>query len=369
MSIFLYIMAANMYQQVLFVALFVLLSYSCQPSASSSLPAYCRRVRCAKPKCPNPYTPQRRCCPVCPDCSAVLCKKPTCSNPITPPGKCCPECPDCSAVLCLKPDCPNPITPPGECCPQCPDCSRVRCKKPTCKNPVTPPGKCCPQCPDCSAVLCKKPTCPNPITPPGECCPQCPDCSAVLCPRPLCANPTLPPGECCPTCDDSNCKFKGCVNFQSNGEAQWSPSPCFICVCNKELNQQFCAIIDCVFLTKKDCFGYPVVTRPNECCPRCDFGVPDDTCKLVPQVFGRQNITVSATPGTRACSKTVVKRTCDKLAFRSKGKKFRCDPVEGKRVINFEKRCPLCKATYTDVTRCKIVQDDDVITGCDLFIK
>ena len=114
----------------------------------------------------------------------------------------------------------------------------------------------------------------------------------------------------------------------------------FICVCNKELNQQFCAIIDCIFLTK-DCFGYPVVTRLNECCPRCDFGVPDDTSKLVPQVFGRQNITVSATPGTRSCSKTVVKRTCDKLAFRSKGKKFHCDPAEGKRVINFEKRCPL----------------------------
>ena len=109
------------------------------------------------------------------------------------------------------------------------------------------------------------------------------------------------------------------------------------------------------------------MTRLNECCPRCDFGVPDDTCKLVPEVFGRQNITVSAKPGTRSCSKTVVKRTCDKFAFRSRGKKFRCDPVEGKRVINFEKRCPLCKATYTDVTRCKIVQDNDVITGCGLI--
>lgn len=278
---------------------------------------------------------------------------------------------DCRLVLCARPNCSNPVTPKGQCCPICPpDCTLVQCAAPDCPNPVTLPGKCCPECPDCSAILCLKPPCPNPVTLPGKCCPVCPlDCSTVLCPRPLCANPTLKPGQCCPSCDDSNCKFKGCVSFLPNGDARWAPTPCSLCRCNKELNQQFCATFDCFFPSKEDCFGHPVITKPNECCPTCDFGVPDNKCKVVPQLFGRQNITVSATPGAKSCSKAIVKSTCDKFVFRSGGEKFRCDPVEGRRLLRFGKRCPLNKATYTDVTRCKVVRDDSVVAGCDLTVE
>ena len=249
------------------------------------------------------------------------------------------------------------------------NCKLALCAIPDCPNPITPKGQCCPVCvPDCSLVLCAAPDCENSFTPPGQCCPICPDCSAVLCPRPLCANPKVKPGDCCPTCEDSNCKFEGCVNFFSNGGVRWSPSPCFICQCNEELNQKICAIIDCFFPTQEDCFGYPIITKPNECCPRCDFGVPDDTCRVVPQIFGEQNITVTTTPGSKSCSKRIIRRTCDKLGFRSQGRKFRCDQVEGSRALRFDKNCPLNIATYTDVIRCNIIQDDSVNVGCDLIV-
>ena len=219
---------------------------------------------------------------------------------------------------------------------------------------------------DCSLVLCAFTNCPNPITPPGKCCPICPDCSDVPCPKPLCANPKLKPGECCSSCEDSNCKFKGCVNFLPNNGVQWAPNPCSVCQCTN--NQPICAAIDCFSPTEEDCFGYPVVTRPNDCCPRCDYGVANNTCGVVLQLFGKQNMTVSATPGAHSCNKEIVKHTCDKFSFRSGGEKFRCDPVVGRRVLRFNRGCPLYRATYSDITKCKAVKDDAVIAGCDLTV-
>lgn len=194
------------------------------------------------------------------------------------------------------------------------------------------------------------------------------DCSAVLCPRPLCANPETPPGECCPVCDNSNCKFKGCVNFLPGGGVQWAETPCIICQCDIKNNQPICAIIDCFFLTKELCFGRPVITRPNECCPTCDFGTPDIGCSLVPQVFGRENITVTSSPSDRSCTEQVVKKGCDKFGFRFRNKRFRCEPKQGKRLVRFDKNCPLCLGTYTDNVRCKAVRDDNLIVGCDLVV-
>ena len=194
------------------------------------------------------------------------------------------------------------------------------------------------------------------------------DCSLVLCAKPLCANPVTPKGECCPSCENSNCKFEGCVNYLPGGGVQWAPSPCTFCRCDVESNQQFCAIIDCFPLTEKDCFGYPVITRPNECCPSCDFGVPENRCRLVPQIFGRENITVSSDRG-RTCSEEVIKKGCDKFGFRSSsGKRFRCTPKEGKRLLRFDENCPLCRATYTDNVRCRPVRDDSIIVGCDFVV-
>ena len=250
------------------------------------------------------------------------------------------------------------------------DCRLVLCAELNCSNPVTPEGQCCPICPpNCDLVQCGVVDCKNSYVPPGQCCHICPDCSAVTCPRPLCANPKHKPGDCCLTCEDSKCKFEGCVNFLTDGQVQWAPNPCSICRCNEAQNQKFCGVFDCFFPTEEDCFGYPVVTKPNECCPKCDFGVPDGTCAVVPRIYGEQDILVSAKPGSSSCSKTIIKRTCDKIGFRFEGKKYRCDEVEGRKAVRFDQNCPLSLGVYNDVISCRAVQDDDLVVGCDLVVE
>ncbi len=222
---------------------------------------------------------------------------------------------------------------------------------------------------DCSAVLCLRPSCPNPVVPPGECCGVCEtDCRTVRCAQPLCANPVKPPGRCCPSCENSGCKFEGCVNFQPDGSVTWAPSPCFQCQCFE--NETICAIIDCFGLTEDDCFGRPVITRPWECCPSCDFGTRSDTCTVVPvpkTAGGVRNITVS--DGYTSCSKKVFQHTCNVRGFRKNGKTFVCRPRERKRHVKFGKECPLCTGFYRDVQRCVAVQDESEIIGCDILLE
>ena len=198
------------------------------------------------------------------------------------------------------------------------------------------------------------------------------DCSQTQCSEPLCANPQLKPGECCSSCEDSNCIFEGCVNFNVNGRTKWAPDPCRICQCDEERNEALCAVIDCgPTPTEADCLGFPVVTKPNTCCPQCDFGVPDNTCQPVPQVSlggGRSHeIQITASQGFQSCSTLITPQTCDKFAFRSGSKKFRCDPVEGQRTVAFD-NCPINSANYTDVTSCEIIEDSTLIVGCDLVV-
>ena len=195
-------------------------------------------------------------------------------------------------------------------------------------------------------------------------CPQ-QDCSMVPCPRPLCANPTLRPGECCPTCENSNCKFEGCVNFNVGGQTQWAPDPCSICHCDMETNRAICGAIGCVASTQEACRGYPVVTKPNKCCAECDFGVPDDTCQLVPL---SQDIQIVATQGRVACGDSIIPNRCDKSKLRSGDKKFRCEPVEGSNVATVAQPCLINQVTYTDVVSCRIVEDDTLFVGCDLVV-
>ena len=111
-----------------------------------------------------------------------------------------------------------------------------------------------------------------------------------------------------------------------------------------------------------------MITRPNECCPSCDFGTPPRRCKLVPQVFGRENITVTADSSGRNCTEQIVRKTCDKIGFRSRGEKFRCDPVKGKRSVRFDKNCPLSHGSFKDNVKCKRVRDNNLIVGCDLVV-
>ena len=196
------------------------------------------------------------------------------------------------------------------------------------------------------------------------------DCSLVLCARPLCANPVTPPGECCPSCKDSNCNFTGCVNFNDKFGPQWQPNPCKFCQCDKERNEPICAVSRCsIPPTREDCFGFPVVTKPWECCSSCDFGKPETGCFVVPQVFSKRNITVSQSIGRNQCSAEVNDHTCDKFGFRFRGKKFRCDPVQGRRLVRFGKTCPLAWGVRKDTVRCRAVRDNSINVGCDLIVK
>ena len=197
-----------------------------------------------------------------------------------------------------------------------------------------------------------------------------PDCSRVTCRRPLCADPVIPPGECCPSCENSSCKFEGCVNFLSDGRVQWQPAdPCITCFCIN--NSTVCLAVGCRLLREEDCFGFPVVTKPGECCPSCNFSIPARRCAAVPQVFSQRNITVTEEGNsitTNSCSRQIVKRTCDKVGFRAFGRKFRCAPVQGKRFVRFDRMCPLRFGLFRDVVVCRPVRDNNVIVGCDLVV-
>jgi len=195
------------------------------------------------------------------------------------------------------------------------------------------------------------------------------DCRRVRCRCPLCANPVTPPGQCCPSCENSSCIFGGCVNFLSNGQPQWQPNPCVLCSCIN--NQTICASIGCRPLEKEDCFGFPVVTKPGECCPSCNFSIPKRRCAAVPRVFSRKNITVTEEDqfgSTRSCTRQVVERTCDKVGFRAYGKKFHCAALRRKRRVRFRDNCPLCSGFFTDVVWCRPVRDDTIVVGCDLVV-
>lgn len=192
------------------------------------------------------------------------------------------------------------------------------------------------------------------------------DCSRVTCSRALCADPVIPPGECCPSCENSSCKFEGCVNFLSDGRVQWQPDPCVTCFCVD--NSTICGSIGCRPLREEDCFGFPVVTKPGECCLSCNFSIPARRCAAVPQVFSQRNITVTEERNPNSCSRQIVKRTCDKVDFRAFGRKFRCAPVQGGRFVRFDRMCPLRFGFFRDVVACRPVRDNNVIVGCDLVV-
>ena len=64
-----------------------------------------------------------------------------------------------------------------------------------------------------------------------------------------------------------------------------------------------------------------------------------------------------------------MKKRCDKAGFRaSRNRRFRCEEVEGKRLVRFDENCPLCVGTYEDNVRCKAVRDDTFVVGCDFTV-
>ena len=66
----------------------------------------------------------------------------------------------------------------------------------------------------------------------------------------------------------------------------------------------------------------------------------------------RDEIQITATHGHQSCNNLIIPSTCDKAGSCSGGKRFRCEPVEGKKMTSFDQNYPISRATYTDVTRC-----------------
>ncbi len=195
-------------------------------------------------------------------------------------------------------------------------------------------------------------------------------CVGVKCPRPLCADPITPRGQCCPTCAHSRCKFEGCVQLKPR--LTWYPNPCSPSICRE--GRTIRGIVDCFPQTNiqpEDCFGFPVSPMqptPTRCCPRCEFGVPENACRAVPS----EEESFIIKHSTSTCRGSLTVHECDKIGYREDGKIFRCDPVLGSRSIPTTGRgCdPFKRVTYEDTISCKPVEDDTVnADGCDLVVR
>ena len=44
------------------------------------------------------------------------------------------------------------------------------------------------------------------------------------------------------------------------------------------------------------------------------------------------------------------------------------EPVEGRKMTSFDQNCPISRVMYSDVTRCRIVEDSTLFIGCDLVV-
>lgn len=329
-------------------------------------------------ECPDTFCPEPiircDCCKTCKqDCRLVRCGRPSCRNPVIPPGECCGQCEtDCRLVDCASLECPmaNQTHKPGACCPSCKedddddddddddsDSPKAFCPDRFCPNPVNCSG--CKTCRfDCRAVTCLRPPCPNPIVAPGECCGTCEsDCRTVRCARPLCTNPTYKPGACCPTCDDDVCKFIGCVSSTSNDT--WQPNQCTRCRCSSDGESLVCLGTPCQF---QNCSGgRPFRTVPGNCCPTCDYGIPDKKCGVAPV----EERTITIRRNSRRITITITLHQCDKPFVKRGGKIFSCVPKFGRRRKILPRR-HRPHYRYRDVIRCKPVRWSST---CDLFVK
>lgn len=197
--------------------------------------------------------------------------------------------------------------------------------------------------------------------------PRPPNCKKVVCSRALCADPVTPPGKCCPSCAGSKCKFEGCVQLRPT--LRWLPEPCKICFCRD--GKTLCGAIGCPGFPGPDpCFGRPftkVGSTPSVCCPRCDFGVPETSCRAVP--YRRMPYTLKQ--GGKTCSRRVTLHRCDKQGYRKDGKIFRCQAVRLNRYVSIGGCDPFTRIAYRDTRYCRAVQDDSFSSaeGCDFIVR
>ena len=172
------------------------------------------------------------------------------------------------------------------------------------------------------------------------------ECSQVL----TCADPVTDPNHSGPcssmNCDNSKCKFRGCVHYGAFGP-QWMPDPCSICSCH--LKREACTKIECE--EKLDCYGYPTGVKEGECCPSCDFGVPEDECGVIPTGYK----SLYAALGDQNCQKDVLLHGCNRNYIAGKnGKFYQCKPVITTHTVEMDKGCEadIHRVTYMDTARC-----------------
>ena len=167
-----------------------------------------------------------------------------------------------------------------------------------------------------------------------------------------CADPEADPkhiGTCPPTnCDNSKCKFRGCVHYGAFGP-QWMPDPCTICSCHRK--NEVCTKIECG--ESLDCYGYPTVIKEGECCPSCDFGVPENECGVIPT--GYKSLYTAL--GDQSCQKEVLLHGCNKDYIAGKdGKFYQCKPVAKAHAHTLETsedcNADIYQVTYMDIVRC-----------------
>lgn len=183
------------------------------------------------------------------------------------------------------------------------------------------------------------------------------DCNRDECPPPLCADAVRVDGQCCETCDNSSCLYRGCVHFGAFGP-QWYPDPCTLCGCHG--GEEVCTEIVC---DVPECFGFPLVTDPDACCPRCDFGIAEDKCAPVPV----RNVSLYATLGDSSqCQYEVTIHECDKQFLLKNGKVHQCIGKKRAKPIVTNDCEDIRKVIVEDTTSCRVRRPRAPIADLDL---
>ena len=155
-------------------------------------------------------------------------------------------------------------------------------------------------------------------------------CDYASCPPLACADPDYSRDHCCGDCSRSKCRLQGRVVYGAHF-TEWYPSPCTRCTCSHS-GEAICVNETCP-ASSRNCekMGYRLERRSGECCPRCDYGVPADSCQLVKT----HNATITAkTDDGEECTTTVTLHSCDKTIVTTKRGQFVCIQTNGDRIIN-----------------------------------
>ena len=144
---------------------------------------------------------------------------------------------------------------------------------------------------------------------------HCDNCDRSKC-KLKCANPVYSVDSCCGDCSNSSCQFEGCVRFGAFGPT-WYPDPCTSCYCNHGKAVCTNKAANCPTL---DCFGRLTIKRSGECCPACDFGIPEDECGTIPV----KNTTRTVLVNGQECLQTEIINGCDKDCVKKGDEWYAC---------------------------------------------